>query len=244
MNAREGGRDRREPGREGKGCGKATGGGVCGCGNETSGGGRERERECGNETGLEDDGDMLGAVARSLHPAPRTRHPAPLPGKRRASREKTAQSPDALPRHTHQAAPRRAITCSNTTLYGCGVCSSTHCFYVLPDSADPDTSIRPACHLDLGPTPMPARSRQAFLTTCTPSTPPPRPGPCSPLWTTLAVRLLERDTASQGLVTVSTCTGASASWTQYHLVRLGARRAWEVGVGVSLEGRVWCVEAG
>jgi hypothetical protein len=30
--------------------------------------------------------------------------------------------------------------CSNPPLYGCGLCSSTHCSDVLPDSADPDTA--------------------------------------------------------------------------------------------------------
>jgi hypothetical protein len=30
--------------------------------------------------------------------------------------------------------------CSNPTLYGCGLCSPTHCSCVLPDSVDPDTA--------------------------------------------------------------------------------------------------------
>ncbi len=34
----------------------------------------------------------------------------------------------------------RLITCSNPTLYRCGLCSSTHCSDVLLDSADPDTA--------------------------------------------------------------------------------------------------------
>ncbi len=32
------------------------------------------------------------------------------------------------------------MTCSNPILYGCGLCSPTHCADVLPDSADPDTA--------------------------------------------------------------------------------------------------------
>ncbi len=32
------------------------------------------------------------------------------------------------------------LVCSSSTLYGCGLCSSTQCSHALPDSTDPDTA--------------------------------------------------------------------------------------------------------
>ena len=41
---------------------------------------------------------------------------------------------------TRPPAPAPAHPCCNPTLYGCGLCSPTHCSDVLPDSVDPDTA--------------------------------------------------------------------------------------------------------